>query len=117
VIEIKMVLGAVLALVLGGAVGAWLPPDTLFLAGVRLAAAGLAFGVPTGLVYHLELRRALLVADALPARWWLRPTSLHAGIPADRRARVLAWCYAGAAGFLVSVLGCAVVAVAALRML
>ena len=116
-IEITLVLGAVLALVLGGAVGAWLPPDTLFLAGVRLAAAGLAFGVPTGLVYHLELRRALLGADALPARWWLHPTSLHGAIPAAQRTRVLAWCYAGAAGWLISVVGCAVVAVAAVLML
>ena len=98
-------------------VGVWLPPDTLFLAGVRLAAAGLAFGVPTGLVYHLELRRALLQAERLPARWWLRPTGLHRDIPPALRTRVLAWCYAGAAGFVLSMLGCALVAVGALRML
>jgi len=117
VIETALVLATVLALVFGGAVGAWLPPDTLFLAGVRLAAAGLAFGVPTGLVYHLELRRALLDAGRLPARWWLRPTALHRHVPALLQRRVLAWCYAGAAGFLASMLGCALTAIAALRML
>jgi hypothetical protein len=117
VIELALVACAVLGLALYGAVGVWLPPDALFLAGVRLAAAGLAFGVPTGLIYHLELRHALLQAELLPARWWLRPTSLHRQVPAALRPRVRAWCYAGAAGFIVSMLGCALVAVAALRML
>jgi hypothetical protein len=117
VIETALVLGAVLALGLGTAVAAWLPPDALFLAGVRLVAVGLAFGVPTGLLYHVELRRALVVAGALPERWWLRPTALHRHVPPALRARVLGWCYAGAAGFILSMLGCAVIGVAALRMM
>jgi hypothetical protein len=90
-------------------------PPTLLVAGFWLAVAGLAFGVPTGLLYHIELRRSLLSRDRLPSRWWLRPTSLHGEIAEADRFRVLAWCYAGAAGFLLSIAGCALVAVAAVR--
>ncbi len=91
-------------------------PTTLLLFGFWTAVAGLAFGVPTGAVYHVALRRALLGAQRLPARWWLHPTSLHDEIPNPVRAGVLAWCYAGALGFLVTVAGCGLVAIAALRL-
>lgn len=116
-IEIALVAGAVLALIAGSAAVFWLAPDVLLLAGVRIVAAGLIFGVPTGLLYHVELRRALLEARALPERWWLRPTELHRHVPPAWRTRVLGWCYAGAAGFLITLLGCCVIAIAALRML
>jgi len=93
----------------------WVAPATLLVAGFWLAVAGLAFGIPTGLVYHIELRRSLLARDRLPSRWWLRPTALHGEIRDADRFRVLAWCYAGAAGFLLSMAGCGLVAVAAAR--
>ena len=107
-----------IALLLGfGALAALLTvaPPTLLIAGFWIAVAGLAFGVPTGLLYHVELRRSLLARKRLPSRWWLRPTSLHGEIAEADRFRVLAWCYAGAAGFALSMAGCALVAVAALR--
>ena len=91
------------------------PPPSLLAVGFWVALGGLALGVPTGLVYHLALRRALLTAGRLPARWWLRPTALHGALPAARRASVLAWCRAGAAGFVISVTGCALVALATWR--
>lgn len=116
-IELALVAGAVAALIGGAAVYLWVAPDVLMLAGVRIAAAGLIFGVPTGLLYHIELRRALLAARALPDRWWLRPTELHRHVPPAWRTRVFGWCYAGAAGFLLTLLGCGVIAIAALRML
>jgi hypothetical protein len=90
-------------------------PATLLICGFWIAVAGLAFGVPTGAIYHVALRNALLGANRLPARWWLQPTALHDAIPAAARTRVLAWCYAGALGFLVTIAGCALVAVAAFR--
>ena len=90
-------------------------PATLVVAGFWIAIAGLAFGVPTGAVYHVALRNALLGAGRLPGRWWLQPTALHGEIPEAARGRVLAWCYAGALGFLVTVAGCALVAIAAFR--
>ena len=90
-------------------------PATLLVAGFWIAVTGLAFGVPTGAVYHVALRNALIDAERLPARWWLQPTALHDAIPDADRRRVLAWCYAGAAGFLVTIAGCALVAIAAFR--
>ena len=90
-------------------------PESLLVAGFWLVAGGLAFGVPTGFVYHVALRRALLGAGCLPARWWWQPTALHAAIPPSERLWVLGWCGAGAAGFAVSVLGCVVVAIGAVR--
>ena len=90
-------------------------PATLVVVGFWIAVAGLAFGVPTGAIYHVALRNALLGAQRLPARWWLHPTSLHDALPAGVRRRVLAWCYVGAAGFLVTIAGCALVAIAAFR--
>jgi hypothetical protein len=90
-------------------------PTALLVAGFWIAAVGLAFGVPTGLFYHVALRRSLLAVGALPEHWWWSPTSLHDGIPDGDRRWVLGWCYAGALGFLVTVFGCAMVALAAFR--
>jgi len=101
---------------LGGCAAALaVAPDALLIGGFWIAAAGLAFGVPTGFAYHLALRHSLRTAGRLPARWWLHPTALHGELPREDRARVLAWCAAGAAGFVVSVLGCALVALGTLR--
>lgn len=90
-------------------------PATLVVLGFWTAAAGLVLGVPTGAVYHVALRNALLRVQRLPARWWLHPTSLHDALPDSVRTRVLGWCYAGAAGFVVTIAGCALVAIAAFR--
>lgn len=113
-VEIGIALGLCAAL---GALAAALAvePATLALAGAWTAVAGLAFGVPTGVLYHWALHRALSAAGRLPARWWLHPTALHEAIPSADRVRVLGWCYAGAAGFLVTIAGCALVALAAWR--
>jgi hypothetical protein len=97
------------------AAGLAVAPAALLVAGFWTVLAGLAFGLPTGLLYHVALRRSLLAVDALPDRWWWSPTALHDAIPDPDRAWVLGWCYAGAAGFLVTVLGCAIVALAAWR--
>ena len=80
-------------------------PETVFMAGVALVAAGFGFGLPTGFVYHVMLYRSLRRINALPARWWLHPTSLHNNIPDEDRGCVLGWCYAGALGFLVILIG------------
>jgi len=112
--EIAIVLGLLVAFgVLAAALA--VAPAALLVAGFWLAVAGLAFGVPTGLLYHVALRRSLLAAGALPEKWWWSPTSLHDGIPDADRRWVLGWCYAGALGFLVTVFGCALVALAAFR--
>jgi len=91
-------------------------PETLLFAGVWIGAAGFLVGLPAGALYHLLLYRSLGRIDALSARWWLHPTSLHDRIPESDRLRVLAWCYLGAGGFLVIVVGLGVTAAGALRL-
>jgi hypothetical protein len=106
---------AALAALAGCAAALAVAPDALLLGGFWVTAAGLAVGLPTGFAYHLALRRSLRSAGRLPARWWLHPTALHGALPDADRARVLAWCGVGAAGFAVSLLGCSLVALGAWR--
>jgi hypothetical protein len=114
-------LEAVLALVsvLALSAGAWawtaVAPEALLLAGLWCVGAGLGFGLPTGLVYHVELRRALAARGELPPRWWLHPIGLHPLLPPEHSFRVLTWCRLGALGCAVAFLGCGVFALGAVR--
>ncbi len=114
-LEILIVLCVFVAMAGWVLVTATVGVESLFVAGFWLVVGGLAFGVPTGLLYHLALRRSLLRQGPLPARWWLKPTQLNPQIPGPDRGLVLGFCYAGAAGFLVTLLGCIVVAIGAWR--
>jgi hypothetical protein len=114
-LEILVVLCVLVAMAGWVLVTAVVTVETVFVAGLWLVLGGLAFGVPTGFLYHLALRRSLLRSGPLPARWWLRPTQLHDHILGADRRLVLGFCYAGAVGFLVTVLGCVVVAIGAWR--
>ena len=116
-IETALVMGSLLAL--SGGAWAWtaLAPEALLVAGLWGVAAGLGFGLPTGLLYHVALHRALARAGRLPRRWWLRPIALHPLVPPEEALRVLGWCRLGALGCGVAFLGCAVFALGALRAL
>jgi hypothetical protein len=81
------------------------------LAGAACAGAGLVVGVPTGFWYHVRLRACLSGREELPARWWVRPVALHSRLQDDERSGVLRWFYVGGLGFLMTVLGCALVVV------
>jgi hypothetical protein len=113
--EIGLVVGALLAL--SGGVWAWgaVAPDVLLVAGLWLLAAGLGFGLPTGLLYHVALQRSLAKLGRLPPRWWLRPISLHPLVPPEDALAVFGWCRLGALGCAVAFLGCGVFALGALR--
>ena len=100
----------VVALVLGVLMVAVTPWTSLLVVGGVTTAVGLAFGVATGFWYHVALARALSPLNALTARWWLRPVPLHERLDAGGRQRVLPWFYAGAAGFVVTVAGMALIA-------
>ncbi len=91
-------------------------PLAVFTGGLWLVGAGLVFGVPAGLVYHVHLYQSLRNIDALPAGWWLRPTALHHLVPTGDRLRVLGWCYLGALGFLVILIGLPMAATGAWRL-
>jgi hypothetical protein len=112
-VETALVALTLLALVSGSVAFGALAADVLLIGGFWIVAAGLAFGLPTGAVYHLELQRSLSRTGTLPRRWWLHPTSHHRLIPPEDSFRVLAWCGAGALGCGVAFLGCAVIALGA----
>lgn len=111
-VETLIALTALAALVALGWLGPLVPLEWVVSAGVACIALGMLVGVPTGVWYHVRLHAALQPRGALPARWWLRPLVLHDRLEADERAAVLRWCYAGAAGFFVTVAGCALVILA-----
>ena len=90
-------------------------PEMVFMSGLWVVGSGFAFGVPAGLLYHVLLYQALRNADVLPRGWWIQPTALHHLIPPSHRFRVLGWCYAGALGFFVIVIGLPMLAIGAWR--
>ena len=113
-LEALIAVGLVLGM--GGSVLATtMPPETLLISGSWLVAAGLGFGVPTGVVYHVALYRSLERIGQLPPGWYWRPTALHGRIPSQDRRVVLGFCLAGAMGLGVCVVGCGLVAIAAAR--
>ena len=96
---------------------ALVPWAALVQAGALVAALGLALGVPGGLVYHLRLRAALLRRDALPRRWWVEPVRLHRHLSDAERRRVMPPFTLGAAGFVLTMLGCGLVLLGVLGLL
>jgi hypothetical protein len=111
--EILLVAGTLLAFGAGAVAWTSVAPEALLVLGFWIVVGGLAFGLPTGALYHLELHRSLTRAGRLPRRWWLHPTSHHRLIPPEDAFRVLSWCGAGALGCGVAFLGCAVIALGA----
>ena len=105
-VELLIVLGLMACLVAATLV-AW---TSLLGAGTLVTGAGLLFGLPAALWYHIVLARGLSAVDALEPRWWLRPASLHARLDEAGRRRVLPWFYVGGAGFIVTVIGLGVFA-------
>jgi hypothetical protein len=116
---LETVLALASVAVLSGGAWAWtaLAPDALLAAGLWAVAAGLGFGLPTGLAYHVALRRSLAARGLLPRRWWLRPISLHPLLPAEDSVRVLLWCRLGALGCGVAFVGCAIFGLGAFQLL
>ena len=94
-----------IALVVAVFVAAITPWQSLLVAGAVTTAIGLTFGVATGFWYHVALWRALIAVRPLPPRWWVRPVSVHDGLDAAGRRRVMPWFYAGAVGFVITVVG------------
>jgi len=74
--------------------------------GIILISAGLLFSLPCAVWYHWALYRALSPRGELSRRWIWNPTAQHSKLRPDELRRVLPWFRAGAAGWVVSVLGC-----------
>ncbi|MBI4509742.1 MAG: hypothetical protein HY698_08890 [Deltaproteobacteria bacterium] len=114
-IELVFAFLIVLFLVAVSLLGTAMSGDTLLSVGFVVAVAGLLIGVPTGLLYHVRLRRALMRKGGVQSRWWLFPTAFHGRLDPELRASVMPWFYAGATAFFISVVGCVIAALGALR--
>lgn len=72
---------------------------------LSLIAVGVLVGVPTGLYYHVLLRRALLSRGRLPKGWYWKPQQHEATLERSSVQRLRPWFYVGGFGFLLVVTG------------
>ncbi len=86
----------------------------LLTTGSVLVGAGMLLGIPFGVVYHLQLYRALARRGELRRGWWLHPTALHPPVGSPERPTVMPWFYAGAISVGVAFAGCAALLLALL---
>ena len=82
-----------------------LTPMTLLWCAGAVMGLGIALGVPGGLIYHVLLRRELLRLEALVPGWIWRPTAFHRELDASGADRIRPWFFLGGIGFLLIVLG------------
>jgi hypothetical protein len=90
--------------------------ESLFIVGIVMTAAGMVVGVPTGLVYHVQLYRVLRARNKLAKGWVWRPFEYHRHLDRRDRRRVMPWALVGGLGFLVVVVGQALFAAALINM-
>jgi len=113
-LEIGLVVALLVLLAGGGLLLPLLSWSVVLQLGVLGVVLGLALGIPTSLVYHVKLARVLAARGELPPRWWLSPTRLHTHLRGAERRAVLRWFFAGGAGFVITLAGCAAAFVGAL---
>ena len=92
-----------------------LPLERLLQIGALLIAAGFLEGVPTGLYYHILLKRYVSQRTQMPARWWIFPARYHRHLLEGEARKVLWFFRAGALGFFVIVCGILMVLAALLK--
>jgi len=103
--EIVVALLVVAAVGLVGLLATALSPSFIVTLGLATLAAGLLLGVPTGFWYHVLIYRLAAAQGPVPARWWLRPSALHAGLTEAELRPIMRWYRIGGAGFVLSVAG------------
>ena len=82
--------------------------------GVVCMAEGLVFGLPMALYYHLRLFRGLHSLGASTERWWVDPRPLQRALPEPEQRLLTRLFWLGGAGFLLTMVGCVVLASALL---
>lgn len=85
------------------------------LVGLVLVVLGALLGLPTGTAYHVALYRAVIKPRGEKWTWLLWPHRYHVHFTPQQRQRVMRWFFWGAAGFVLIILGCALVALGAYR--
>lgn len=103
--ELVVALAPVVLLALITLLVSYVPLAYIAASSLILVGIGGLFGLPAGVWYHVALRRELLRRGPLPPRWLWKPTDQHRLLDAAAQARVRPWFAAGAAGFLLIVLG------------
>jgi hypothetical protein len=106
--EVLIVIGCVATLALWS-----LPPLIGLWVGGTLALGALVGGALAGVVYHVQLHRALA---PMRTGWWWNPTREHGRLDDPQRRRVMPWFFAGAAGFAGAIAGSVAFLSAALRL-
>ncbi|MBU6160269.1 MAG: hypothetical protein KGO50_04045 [Myxococcales bacterium] len=110
-IETALASGVVLLLLAVGLV-AQLSWDVLLYSGEVTAALGFLLGVPPAVVYHVRLWQELTLAGASTRGIIWNPIRFHDQVPWHRQNRFLPWFYAGGVGFVIVVLGVALMGLA-----
>lgn len=82
-----------------------LPWELTMQLGAAFVVLGGLLGVPTGVVYHVLLHRALAPRGDLERGWIWNPFRFHARLRDEERGRVMAFAYAGGVGFAVLAVG------------
>ena len=105
--ELWIALAPLAVVVALGLVGTLVPLAWLLFGALGLFAAGLLVGLPSGVRYHVVLRRALLACGPLPASWYWHPHRYHDALSPRARREVMPWFLLGAFGFALILAGCA----------
>ena len=113
--EALIVLSVVVLLLGFGLMAALLPLETLLAIGAGLVALGLFVGLPAGTYYHVRLYRCLEAQGGVPRDFFWHPTRYHADVPRAESRKFMPWFIAGAAGFVLILLGCAIVMLGVMR--
>ncbi len=108
-VEVLIAVGIFMVLLFVAAGGELVHWTVLLIIGAAIVAVGLTVGVVVGIGYHLALYRALAPIGLLGSRWWWRPTSYNARLPAANRLTVMSWFYAGVTSMVVALIGCALI--------
>lgn len=114
-LEVALALGLFGVLAAAATISFTVAWTQLFVGGLVVTAIGLLVGVPTGILYHVTLARALANKGGLPRLFWLRPTALHGRLGADERRPILRWFSLGALGFGLTIVGCLLLAAGVMR--
>lgn len=86
---------------------AWIVSGSL-----ALMVLGFVFGVPSGVYYHVLLRRELLRVGPLPKGWYWQPQRYHNALEPLAVGRLRPWFLLGAAGFGLIIFGFALAVLA-----
>jgi hypothetical protein len=104
-LETMLVLGAVASVGLFVALATVLTTPVMIMLALGALVLGLAVSVPTGLWYHIVLYRIVSARIAVPRRWWVSPSVLHAHLTDAEQRRIRLWYRLGGMGFVLSVAG------------